>query len=66
MVASAELLVAESPPQVPAGHRSERTPMLTEALNATGPSVYICDGTFKPDVAQRKYIGFSEDHYAEH
>jgi len=48
---SAELLVAESPPQVPAGHGSERPPSLAKALHAAGPSVAVCDGPFESNVA---------------
>jgi hypothetical protein len=66
MVASAELLVAESPPQVPACHGSERTPLLTEALDVVGTSVDLRDGSFKSNVAQGKYVGLSKDHDAKH
>jgi hypothetical protein len=61
----AELLVAESSPEVPTGHGSERPPSLTKALDTTGSSVDLCDSSLESDVPYGKHIGLPKDHDAK-
>jgi hypothetical protein len=61
-----ELLVAESPPQIPTRHRTKGPPSFAETLNIAGPAIDVPDGTLKSDVPQWKHIWFSKDHDAEH
>lgn len=63
--ASPELLVAESPPEVPASDGSERPPGLTEVLDITRLSVDLCDGPFESYITQRKHIRITKDHDSE-
>src|ERR1017187_7655016 len=62
----AQLLVAESPPQVPTGHGSEGAPFFPEKLDVAALTIHVRDGALQSDVAEGKHIGFSKNHDPEY
>ena len=59
---SAKLLVAERPPQIPAGNGSKRTPFIAKFFDIVTLAVDVCYRAFKANIPKGKHIRLAENH----
>jgi hypothetical protein len=60
-----ELLVAEGPPEVPAGYGSKWTPSLPKLLDVAALAIDVPDGSFQSYIAQWEHVWVAKNHYPE-